>query len=156
MATRPSSRVHEPHTKDDNRPVTSLPPSNNSLLVRTVADRSADWQALHAAVSTENVDGFRAYVSFVDDVTWYGATAEDLRDAIASDDDSASVLFAADEHTLTEPGFPVLVIDLVDNRPPFRCIAEELWSVDKNLNIANMDWEEFADAVDAAGVYRGF
>lgn len=32
--------------------------------------------------------------------------------------------------------------------------AQELWSVD-NLNIANMDWEKFADQTDAAGVFRG-
>jgi uncharacterized protein DUF6924 len=24
----------------------------------------------------------------------------------------------------------------------------ELWGIDNNLNIANMDWAEFADAVD--------
>ena len=30
------------------------------------------------------------------------------------------------------------------------------WSVENNLSIANMDWEEFADAVDDAGIFRGF
>ena len=28
--------------------------------------------------------------------------------------------------------------------------------IDYNLNIANMDWAEFADAVDENGVSRGF
>jgi len=41
-------------------------------------------------------------------------------------------------------------------QPPFRCAAEELWSIDNNLNLANMDWEEFGNYVDADGVYRGF
>lgn len=36
-------------------------------------------------------------------------------------------------------------------RPP-----RELWSVDNNLNIANMDWEEFADNTDGDGIFRGF
>jgi len=34
--------------------------------------------------------------------------------------------------------------------------AHELWSVDNNLNLANVDWDEFADNVDRAGVFRGF
>jgi hypothetical protein len=38
----------------------------------------------------------------------------------------------------------------------FRCIPPELWGIDNNLNIANMDWAEFADAVDENGVFRGF
>jgi len=31
-----------------------------------------------------------------------------------------------------------------------------LWGVENNLNISNMDWEEFASAVDEGGVFRGF
>jgi hypothetical protein len=59
------------------------------------------------------------------------------------------VLFIADSTTLTRPDHPVLVVDLLDDdRRPFRCIPPELWGIDNNLNIANMDWAEFADAVD--------
>ncbi|MDF2989946.1 MAG: hypothetical protein K0S37_460 [Microbacterium sp.] len=135
--------------------MSSLPRSSDSLLVLSVSGRAAEWQALLGAVRIETEDGFRAYVEVVDDKMWHGATAEELRDAVPCGDDRAAVLFAADERTLSEPGFPVLVIDLVEHRPAFRCVAEQLWSVDNNLNIANMDWEEFADAVDETGVYRG-
>jgi uncharacterized protein DUF6924 len=31
-----------------------------------------------------------------------------------------------------------------------------MWSVENNLSIANMDFDEFADAVDQDGVYRRF
>jgi hypothetical protein len=31
----------------------------------------------------------------------------------------------------------------------------ELWAVENNLKIANMDWQEFAAAVDEDGVFRG-
>lgn len=44
---------------------------------------------------------------------------------------------------------PIQVVDLSpDARTAFRCAARELWGVDNNLSIANMDWEEFADHVD--------
>jgi hypothetical protein len=31
----------------------------------------------------------------------------------------------------------------------FRCIPPELWGIDNNLNIANMDWDDFAQALVA-------
>jgi hypothetical protein len=30
-----------------------------------------------------------------------------------------------------------------------------MWAVQNNLVIGNADWEDFADAVDADGVFRG-
>jgi hypothetical protein len=44
----------------------------------------------------------------------------------------------------------------IAGRTPFRCIPSELWSVDNNLNIANMDWEDFAGSTGEDGVFRGF
>jgi hypothetical protein len=76
--------------------------------------------------------------------------------AACPDDPDAAVLFIADSTTLTSPDHPILVVDLMENRAPFRCIPGELWSVENNLNIANMDWEEFADAAGEDGVFRGF
>jgi len=35
-------------------------------------------------------------------------------------------------------------------------IPSELWGIDNNLNIANMDWQEFADHAHENGVFRGF
>jgi hypothetical protein len=31
-----------------------------------------------------------------------------------------------------------------------------MWSVENNLALSNMDFEEFATAVDGDGVFRGF
>jgi Domain of unknown function (DUF6924) len=31
-----------------------------------------------------------------------------------------------------------------------------MWSVENNLSIANMDFEDFADATDDDGIFRGF
>ena len=49
-----------------------------------------------------------------------------------------------------------LVVDLFHGRPPFRVIVSELWAIENNLNLANMDWEEFAEAVGDDGIFRGF
>lgn len=49
------------------------------------------------------------------------------------------------------------MVDL-DDEPgrTFRVIPRELWSVENNLSIANMDYRDFADSVGADGVFRGF
>jgi hypothetical protein len=58
------------------------------------------------------------------------------------------------------PDHPVLVVDLMDFQgetlEPFRCIPSELWGVENNLNLANMDWADFADATGEDRVFRGF
>jgi hypothetical protein len=52
---------------------------------------------------------------------------------------------------------PILVLDLADELGRiFRVVPREVSSIDNNLSIANMDWSDFADNVDADGVFHGF
>lgn len=136
--------------------VLTLPTSANSLLVRTNFDDENAWGALSAEVANETDDGFRAYVEVVSDSAWSGATPEAVLEAARRAGGDAALLFIADQRAHSD-GFPILVVDLVDDDlEPFRCVASELWSVDNNLNLGNMDWEEFSEATDSAGVFRGF
>ena len=112
---------------------------------------------MHEQALRENEEGFRAYLEPVTDPAFDRVPWEAVKAAIPANDHGASVLFIADSTTLTSPDHPVLVVDLLDDtRHPFRCIPAELWAVDNGLNIANMDWADFADAVDESGVFRGF
>ena len=62
-----------------------------------------------------------------------------------------------DEKTLADTEFPIIALDLFeDHGRTFRVIPHEMWSVENNLSIGNMDFSEFADAVDDDGVFRGF
>ncbi|PKW27309.1 hypothetical protein ATL31_2147 [Phycicoccus duodecadis] len=45
----------------------TLPTTDDSLLVRTAFRDDDGWAALRDAVAEENADGFRAYVTVVDD-----------------------------------------------------------------------------------------
>lgn len=98
----------------------------------------------------------RAGVEFVDDPEWYGASPSLLRVAVPKHVIRASVLFVADEQTLQSGDYPLVVVDLDAERPEFRVTGARLAEVEVNLNIANMDWEDFAGAVDQSGVFRGF
>lgn len=133
-----------------------LPIAGNSLLVRTTFSDKERWEDALSVVLKENEDGFRAYVDVVDDSAWDGVLWEQIRQAAREANGQVSVLFIVDLAAL-KSGYPIMVIDLdEDSRQPFRCIARELWGVENNLNIANMDWEEFAESTDDDGVFRGF
>jgi hypothetical protein len=139
---------------DSDMPI--LPKTENSLLVRTsFADEKA-WLDALSVVLTENEDGFRAYVEVIDDNAWENADWERLRETAREAENQAAVLFVVD-HAALEPDYPILVVDLDQvSRQPFRCVARELWGVDNNLNLANMDWEDFAESADTDSVFRGF
>lgn len=132
-----------------------LSSSNFTLLVRTDFADDSQWRALIQAVATESADGFRAYVEAVDDVDFSDAEWRTVRAALTHIR-YASVLLVADRIALGSPDFPILVVDALRSRSPFRCIASELWSAENNLNLANMDWEDFTRAADEHGVFRGF
>jgi hypothetical protein len=135
-----------------------LPRSNCSLLVRTDFISDDAWRAVCDEALREYEDGFRADLEPVSDPAFSGASWEAVRAAVAPHDHGPSVLFIADSTTLASPDHLVLAVDLLDDGGgrPFRCIPPELWAVDNNLNIANMAWEDFADATDESGVFRGF
>jgi hypothetical protein len=145
-----------------------LPKHDCSLLVRTDFTSDEVWQQVADEATRENEDGFRAYAEPVGDPAFDAASWETVKAAVPVNVHGGAVLFIADSICLSSPDHPILVVDLSDTylsaaefpeivgRTPFRCIPSELWSVDNNLNIANMGWEEFAEAVDEDGVFRGF
>jgi hypothetical protein len=66
-------------------------------------------------------------------------------------------LAVADKTTMSSAEMPLLVIDLLEEpRGEIRVIASEFWSIENNLRLANMDFHEFADAVDEDGIFRRF
>jgi hypothetical protein len=135
-----------------------LPRSGCSLLVRTDFTSDEAWRQVSGAALAEYEGGFRAYIEPVSDPAFDGAAWQAVKAAVPANDAGASVLFIADSMALTLPDRPILVVDLLDSsgRPPFRCVPPELWGVENNLNIANMGWEDLANAVDEDGVFRGF
>lgn len=51
----------------------------------------------------------------------------------------------------------ILCVDLAEHYgDQFRVVPSELWAVANNLFIVNMEFEDFAKAVDSNGVFRGF
>lgn len=91
----------------------------------------------------------------VDDKAGDNADWEHLRDAVLLTVEHATVLFIVDGDALG-PDYPIPMVDLNDlGQEPFRCFASRLWSVDNDLNIVNMGWEEFSEDIDAGALFKG-
>jgi hypothetical protein len=130
-----------------------IPRTSEPLLVRTDFSNEIAWRALVHEASQGYEDDFRANLHFVDDKSFDGTEPVDIASAAKST--GHPVLFVADGTTLSNAEHLVLCISL-HGLGSFRVPPNELWSIENNLSLANMDFEEFAEAVDPDGVFRGF
>ncbi|AHH19010.1 hypothetical protein NONO_c42260 [Nocardia nova SH22a] len=137
--------------------MTELP--NKSVLVRTWFGDDRAWGSLVREVLTPSKEGFLAYTTVVSDPEFEGLSPEALK---AKHPGGAIASFLADEITLTDPEHPLLAVWILPpqeydrgDHQPFRVVPDQLASVDVNINDANLDWRDFADRVDADGIYRG-
>ena len=131
-----------------------LPRSDMALVIRTDFSDDAAWHAVVAAIR-QPVEGFFAYVEFVDDPAFKDLTVEQL--VALGDDLSMSYAIVADTVTLSGAEHTLLVVSLLEEPGRvFRAIPSAIQSIENNLSITNMDFWEFADNVDADGVFRGF
>jgi hypothetical protein len=125
------------------------------LVVRTDFSDDAAWKQVCARIE-EPVDDFRAYVSFLDDHRFANLATEILL-ALVSEDSDHSFFFVVDSLTVSSPEHPILAVDCLDQPGrTFRVVPREMWSVENNLSLSNMGFEEFAESVDEDGVFRGF
>ena len=134
-----------------------IPKTENSLVLRTDFSNEVAWKSICAAIEKPDpVDGFQAYVEFLSDPEYDGLTVEQLLTLDPQGSDHY-FLFLVDQLALLHPEQPIVVVDL--NREPgrtFRVIPSQMWAVQNNLSIANMDFEEFANSVDQDGIFRDF
>jgi hypothetical protein len=132
-----------------------IPKTENALVLRTDFSDQAAWEAILTAIQ-EPVGEYRAYVEFLDDQQYRDLTTDQLL-ALLPEDHNQAILIVADRTAISQPDRPLLIVDLIEQPGrTFRAIPAQLPSVENNLSIANMDFDEFADAVDESGVFRGF
>jgi hypothetical protein len=131
-----------------------------SVLVRTWFGDDSAWESLVLEAQEPSDDGFLANVAVVNDPAFEGLTAEALQERQTG---GAIVSFIADETTLVGAEHPILAVWVLTRRDddrrelrPFRVVPAELWSVENNINLANMDWSDFTSSVGGDGVFRGF
>ena len=128
-------------------------------LIRTDFADDSQWDAIRAAVEAPVIDfdeEFFAYVQFVIDPNFNDASLERIRSRLP-DTYNFHFLFVVDRVTTSHPDSPILVVDLHENpNSDFRAVPSRIQSIENNLSIANMDFDEFAACVDEDGIFRGF
>ena len=134
-----------------------LPQSQAALVIRTDFSDDAAWEAIGAAILQLTEEGFGAQVEFVDDGAYRGVTKEQLLTLIPDGDERPFFLMIVDHVTVRSPEHPILVVDLWhEPGREFRAVPAAAQAIENNLSIANMDFAEFAEAVDEDGIFRGF
>lgn len=129
-----------------------LPDTEATPLLRTDFASDHAWQALLTAVRAESPEGFRANVEVVNDMRYGRLTNAQLQ----LDSSRHAVVFIADARSMRDPNFLLLCVDSGDAGRSFRVIASEAWSVENNLSLGNMDFDEFVAAAGEDGIFRGF
>ncbi len=131
--------------------------TSNAPLIRTDFTNNVVWQKIVDATAVASREGFLPSLSIVNDRNFSGTSAEHLA-ALVSKASEYAVLFVVDQMTIAHYDHPILCIKLPDPGPrkSIRVTPAELWCVENNLSLANMDFQDFANAADADGIFRGF
>jgi hypothetical protein len=138
----------------------SLPMTGHTPVIRTDFSSPAAWEAARAAILAPGAEAamFTAQVHFVDDPDFAGYTPARIL-ALVTDEfaDRHACLFIADETTVNTADWPALVMDLRGERGRmFRTVADEMYGIEANLSIGNMDFSFYAEsAQETGGVFRG-
>ncbi len=132
------------------------PEDLTSLVLRVDFTDDVAWETIKAAIA-----GAHEYLTatFVSDPAFAGVSVEALvaADAAAGEDEKLTYVFVADVVAMVDEEHPLLAVDLFDEPGhSFRVPPQWFADVSANLAIANMDFDEFADATDASTTFRGF
>ncbi|WP_294675349.1 hypothetical protein [uncultured Fluviicola sp.] len=136
--------------------VENLPDSKDPLVIRTFFGNDKDWHSVSEKLTKSYEMGFKAYVELLDDRRFRNLTPEEIVE-LSKPHYKHTFIFVADSLTFSNSENTVLCIDLYNEiGKSFRVIPSEMWAVENNLSIANMDFHEFYESCDADGVFRGF
>lgn len=121
---------------------------NGPILVRTDFSDDAAWAEVVDQARSIIVDDWFADFSFVNDRDFEGMLPEELRalhpSVVEANDLNYTFFAIADESTFRNADRDLLLVDALNaHEDPLRCIPEKLGLVIENLELANVDWEEF-------------
>ena len=141
-------------------------------VIRTDFTNHKVWQEVCDQIATpQGDDGFIAYVRYIDDPGYRDQIPSEVAQSLP-DTYADRFCFIVDRKCITTQEHPILVVgfypsddesfDRLPRHTPlsgirtFRAVPAQVQSIENNLSLANMDFEEFTDAVDSDGVFRGF
>jgi hypothetical protein len=134
----------------------TVPKTSGSPVLRTDFSNDSGWDDICNEVVQPSEDGFIAYVEFIDDQTFNNIGPAKLLEIIPENFGHFFII-VVDRTSLASREHPLLIVDLDEYRgQSFRAAPSQIQSIENNLSIANMGFDEFAEAVDDDGIFRGF
>jgi hypothetical protein len=137
-------------------------------VIRTDFSSEDQWRAIRDLITAEQPQF--PFVNFVSDVARRDQPVRDLVRSLP-DDYPGMYCFVVDRDSVEKPEHPILVVgfypadDKSFDRLPrdtpeaeisiFRAVPSQVWSIEANLSLANMDFAEFVSCVESDGVFRG-
>ena len=129
--------------------------TENPLVLRVDFTSQVIWEEICRIIQAP-VDDFYAYVEFLNEPKYEGIMKDDLL-ALIPKTYNHNFIIMVDRTAISEIDHPLLVIDLSEGSNwSFRAIPSTVQSIENNLSIANISFEEFASSVDECGVFLGF
>ena len=137
--------------------MSQIPETENALVLRTNFSNEAVWEKIRALIQKPfGLFRFRANVEFLSDADYADITKDQLLELIPRNYNHNFMLIV-DQLAISQPDHPLLIVDLYEKSGrEFRAVPSQIQGIENNLSIANMDFEEFAEAVDEDGIFRGF
>jgi hypothetical protein len=124
--------------------------------IRTDFSDDALWAIVSDLAARPYEDDFAAIVEFVNDPAWQSWTPARFLSG-AANGYRGQIIFLADATTMQDDEHPIICVGFGGVVPiSFRVIPSQLWSVENNLRLCNMDFKDFSALVDGDGVFRGF
>ncbi len=132
-----------------------LPITNSTPLVRTDFNDDAKWLEILRIINDPAAE-FHAFIELIEERKLADQTTIEVLSLLPANHQHA-VIFIVDRETIGHPELPILAVDLMpDLSKTIRVIPRELWGIENNLSIANMDFDDFANSTDTDGIFRGF
>ena len=131
------------------------PADLTSLVLRTDFSDDQAWETLQTTI---NLSCEYQCATYVSDQAYASVSIQALIEVHSSggDADYIGYLFLADAVTMRDLEQLLLAVDLSwEPGRAFRVPPRWYADISANLTIANMGFDEFADAADASGTYRG-
>ena len=133
--------------------------TTSSPVLRTDFSNQAAWKAICKKIREPSDEGFEANVDFIDDPAFDKLSKQKLLASLPKDYHTFIVI--VDQKAINDDDHPLLVVNLYDGLgsevgDEFRAIPSAIQAIENNLSIANMDFADFAGAVDSGGVFRGY
>ena len=129
--------------------------TENPWVLRTDFSDQLIWEQI-CTIIQEPVDGFSAYVDFINDADYEGVIIDHLLTLVPKNYKYGFIMIV-DQIAISNIDHPLLIVNLTESsNASFRAIPSTVQAIENNLSIGNMDFEEFAHSVDESGIFRDF